>query len=177
MCLYYLAYKDLKKIDGFTVERAKNEELPENTWPFFADQRFPEKDWSLENGACYRYAGKEWFNLALETPEDWRLGKLAHLVSYNQSTQKYEHGPQWAEDAGPFFHLFTECSGIFGSNHSAKLAEDFEKWNLAAQALGDISFYDWYRNMHAMFEYVGKNGAIHTMNDVSNVGWEEMRSS
>lgn len=85
----------------------------------------------------------------------WRAD-LARLIGKTDTDIWHNPAP------GPFFELinFSDCEGVIGPKTSAKLAQDFKRWQKKADKHGD----EWWRAKYAAFrkafEKASDNGCV-----------------
>jgi hypothetical protein len=68
----------------------------------------------------------------------------------------------WGMSEGPFWELihFSDCEGTIGPEVSAKLAQDFARYQDQADAHPDERFRDLYATWRTAFEMASQGGAV-----------------
>lgn len=155
MSVLFVACRGLKKLEGVSYrdvwELGRSDVIGVPDDPEYS--RITE---GLELGGVYEYVEDEWFTFGRRHEFSEGLKKLADFANYDARRPG-------VTDTGPFCEIFTNTESIlFGTIVSAKLAADFAKWDLLAQARGwlDESFYDLYKHWWQMFKFAAKDGAV-----------------
>jgi len=170
------AYRQIKKIDcvfdadGEPINPTTREPIEEENYlRVYRNPDFPGRADDLEDRAIYSYANAdEAFSGGYGRYGSWRE-QLAQLAGYptvpvdRYKTGNVEHRHDyaaWQREEGPFWELicFSDCEGVIGTAVSAKLAQDFAKFD--EQAKADENFYRVYQQWRRAFEMAADGGCV-----------------
>lgn len=159
---YFKGLKEIRPLIG-------DEELDwqANEKRFYINKDFPGRNGSIKEGVVYSYEDKGAFWAG--SYKQWReeLAKVAGYpaVEYKDrfdGTRMRHDAAAWGMSEGPFWELihFSDCEGTIGPEPSAKLAQDFARYQAKADAHPD----EWWRRLYATwrtaFETAAQNGAV-----------------
>ncbi|WP_063894809.1 hypothetical protein [Burkholderia ubonensis] len=169
------AYRQIKKIDcvfdasGEPIDPATREHIEVDYLRVYVNPDFPGRADDLEDRAVYSYedAGDA-FSGGYGRYNFWRE-QLAKLAGYQAvpvdrlgtGRAELRHDESaWNADNGPFWELicFSDCEGVIGAAVSAKLAQDFARFD--EQAKVDEAFYAVYSQWRKAFEMAAQNGCV-----------------
>ncbi len=167
------AYSKLQKIDclynedGEPVDPVTRQEIDEFV-KIFHDPNFPGRADEFEDRACYSYEDSDGLHAGgYGGYNHWR-NDLAKLAGYPLG-QYEQYGKMWDSycvacwngATGPFSELinFSDCDGVIGTAVSRKLADDFAKFQSAADAIGGL-FAEKYAGWRKLFELASNDGCV-----------------
>jgi hypothetical protein len=161
-------YSNLKKLD--CVFNADGEPIGViDYFQAYVNPDFPGRADDIENKAVYSYDESGGFRAGSYSGYNaWReeLAKLAGYpatedVSFGIKNMRHDAGA-WKVTEGPFWELihFSDCEGVIGAAVSAKLADDFAKFQPQADAHTDEWFRDLYAQWFTAFNVASKSGAV-----------------
>jgi len=148
-------YSKLKKID--CAFDADGDPVGVSDWfQAYLNPDFPGRAGGIENKAVYSYEESEGFRAGSYSGYNTWREELAKLAGYPAITAdrngiKYSRhdAGAWKETRGPFWELicFSDCEGVIGAAVSAKLADDFAKF----QTQADEHPEEWFHNLYAQW--------------------------
>jgi len=161
-------YSNLKKIDCAFDDDGE----PIGVIDYFqayVNPDFPGRADEIENKAVYSYDESDGFRAGSYSGYNAWRESLAKLAGYPEiDTEKIgipckrHDAGAWKAASGPFWEMiyFSDCEGVIGAAVSAKLADDFAKF----QPLADSHPEEWFRNLYAQwftaFNVASNSGAV-----------------
>lgn len=161
-------YSKLKKIDCVFDADGEPIGITDYFQPYI-NPDFPGRADDIENKAVYSYQECDGFRAGSYSGYNaWReeLAKLAgypeiETEDYGIKRKRHDAGA-WKAGGGPFWELihFSDCEGTIGAKVSAKLADDFAKFQPQADAHPEEWFRSKYAEWFQAFNVASDAGAV-----------------
>jgi hypothetical protein len=139
----------------------EDEDLRDGCCELRINSHYPTHSGEIKDG-CYKYDQSFSFKAGSYTGYKWWRDGLASMAGYGSARNVWE-----SNLTGPFTELinFSDCEGTIGWQFAAKLAKDFDDFDLIAarsnpHLAGAPDFYPWYDKWRQAFKLAAQDGAV-----------------
>jgi hypothetical protein len=152
-------YKNTKLIEIADVDTFEEKYSDGNFAWALINPEFGGWEDQVKDKGVYSYDDAESVSIGYGTHR-WFRDMLARIGCATTAEAIWENPDKY--ESSPFYRLidFSDCEGIIGAKHCAKLAKDFADFQHATDGVQDERFKRYYKEWRIVFETAAQNGFV-----------------